>query len=104
MRKHLYLVTEHENEARVGDVMFSDQRFSRPVKNEEGPVTVIKEDKKGFEVIGQKVGLGYADFEDEDDLNERAAEVAQNKLHDVDQKWVEKAGLADAEWFNEVPA
>lgn len=104
MRKHLYLITEHTNQDRVGDVMFSEYRFSRPVKNKEGPVTVLNEDDRDFEVVGQKVGLGYADFEDEQDLEARAAEVAQRKLRDVDRKWVEKAGLEDAEWFEGVSA
>jgi len=95
MRKHLYLITEHENEDRVGGVAIYDTRFSTPTKNEEGPITVLDKGAEGFREVGKKVGLGYHDFE-----SEKAAEdddiwydVIQEKLRDIDDRWIEKAGI-----------
>ena len=95
MRKHLYLVTEHEEDERVGCVSVMDSAMSRPTKNDEGPILILDEDKEGFRVVGKKVGLGYHDFESEDDYEQRAAEVMQAKIRDVDRRWAEKAGVED---------
>jgi len=96
VRKHFYLVTEHEEDRRVGCVSIMDQRMSKPLKNEEGRITVLNEEKEDFEHVGKKVGLGYADFENEDDYEARVDDVIKEKLADVDKDWLEKAGL-DAE-------
>lgn len=93
MRKHLYLVTEHEESERVGCVSIMDSPMSRPTKNNEGPITIIDEDQEDFRKVGKKVGLGYHDFESEDDYEERAAEVLQAKIREVDRAWAEKAGV-----------
>lgn len=93
MRKHLYLITEHENDDLVGTCKITDQRFSHPLKNEEGDITVLDENSEGFEDVGRMVGMGYADFEDEDDYEARVADVIQQKLGDIDAEHLEKAGL-----------
>lgn len=96
MRKHLYLVTEHEDPYRVGGCRIFDQRMSRPLKNEEGPITALNEDKDGFEHIGKMVGMGYADFDDEEDYENRIVDVMQSKLSQLDDEWLEKAGVLEA--------
>jgi hypothetical protein len=95
MRKHLYLITEHKEEDRVGLISAMDSRMSRPLKNEEGPITVLDEEKQGFRDVGKKVGMGYADFEDEEEMEERFPEVIKDKLADLDERWLRKAGHED---------
>ena len=93
MRKHLYLITEHDKEDRVGGISVYNSRFSGSKKGEAEPITVLGEEKEGFRDVGEKVYLGYHDFEDEDDVEENFADVAQRKLGEVDVAHVERAGL-----------
>jgi len=95
MRKHLYLITEHENEDRVGCVKMSDKRFDRVSKNEEGPIQKFDKDAKDFKTVGKQVGVGYYDFESQAqyDDNEFVADVMQEKLGEIDDEWLEKAGV-----------
>jgi hypothetical protein len=95
VRKHLFLVTEHEEDDRVGGVSVFDKPTMRPEKNEEAPITRFNEDKTDFIDVGMKVGLGYHDFESEQDFEERAADVMQMKIREVDRKWAEKAGVEE---------
>jgi hypothetical protein len=91
----MYLVTEHEDEEQVGGVSVMDSRMSRPLKNEEGLIRVLDDDKEGFRVVGKKVGMGYHDFESEEayEDNDRCVEVMKQKLAEIDEKWLRKAGL-----------
>lgn len=93
MRKHLYLITEHDNVEMVGQMKFTDNQLARPEKNEEGPIQVY--DKEGFSKIGQQVYLGYYDFEDTEAAQDpdRVREVMHTKLAEIDVDHVEKAGL-----------
>ena len=95
MRKHLYLITEHDKEGRVGCVKMSDKRMSRPTKNEEGPIHKLDKAEKDFKIVGKQVGLGYYDFESQAqyDDNEFVADVMQDKLGEIDDEWLEKAGV-----------
>jgi hypothetical protein len=94
-RKYFYLVTEHEESERVGGVSVMDSPMSRPTKNNEAPIRTLNDEKEDFIVVGKKVGLGYHDFESEGEYEERAADVMQSKIRDVDYEWAEKAGIAD---------
>jgi len=95
VRKHMYLITEHEKEESVGGVSVMDTRMSRPLKGEEGPIKVLDEDKKGFKTVGKQVGLGYHDFDTEAayEDTDRCFEVVKQKLAEIDEKWLRKAGL-----------
>jgi len=95
MRKHLYLSTEHEEEDRVGLFEIADSRRSRSLKNEEGPIHVLDRESKSFKTTGKRVGLGYHDFEDEEDYEERLSDVLESKMADIDDKWLRKAGHED---------
>lgn len=97
MRKYLYLITEHEHEDRVGCASILDQPLSRPEKNQEGPLTVFDRDAEDYRDVGKQVGLGYADFDSEEDYNERISAVLKRKLGEVDAEWLEKAGLEPKE-------
>lgn len=92
-RKHLYLITEHEDEERVGGVSFADKRLSRSSKNEETPIHKFDEEAGDFVVAGKRVSLGYVDFEDEEDYEENALEAMTRKLAEIDEEHLEKAGL-----------
>lgn len=106
VRKHLYLVTEHEKEDRVGGVSFHDSRMSRPLKNEEAPIHVLDKEKEDFRIVGKQVGMGYHDFESEEAYNDNdhVADVIAEKLAEIDAEYIEKAGHDPAEFKEEVEA
>jgi hypothetical protein len=93
MRKHLALIIEHDDPERVGLIASYDSRPSRLIKNKPSPIQIFDEDEGVFDTVGKKVGLGYADFEDEDDLQENFGDEVKRKLTEIDAKWVDKAGL-----------
>jgi hypothetical protein len=93
MRKHLYLVTEHDKDDRVGGVKVMDQRMSRPEKNNEGPIQKFDKEAGDFYTAGKMVSLGYVDFEDEQDYEENFSEAVKRKLAEIDERWCDKAGL-----------
>jgi len=93
MRKHLALIIEHDDPERVGLIVSYDSRPSRLIKDEPSPIQIFDEDKKGFATVGKKVGLGYVDFEDENDYEKNFGDEAKRKLAEIDAKWVDKAGL-----------
>ena len=97
MRKYFYLITEHEDEDRVGGVSVYDSPLSRATKNNEAGICVLDEEEQDFRDIGKQVGLGYHDFEDEDEYNdnELLADVMQAKIRSVDRKWARKAGVEE---------
>jgi len=97
MRKHFYLITEHEDEDRVGGVSVFDRRLQRPTKNAEAAITVLDKDEQEFRDVGKQVALGYHDFEDEDAYNDNdlVSERMQAKVRSVDREWAEKAGIAE---------
>lgn len=96
MRKHLYLITEHRDESRVGKIEFAESRHEHIGKNEEGGVDMRNMNTN--ETWSYKaVGLGYHDFEDEKDYHERIGDVATEKLREVDEKHLEKASIELAE-------
>lgn len=93
VRKHLYLITEHEEDSRVGGVSFSDERLTHPTKNKEGDITVLDKDKEGFRTIGKQVCLGYHDFESQEAYEDEDTVVAvmKTKLNEIDRHYLEKA-------------
>jgi hypothetical protein len=106
MRKHFYLITEHETDGHVGGVITTDSRKSRPNKNEEAPITVLDEDTESFREVGKQVGLGYHDFESEAkyDDNKFLASVMHAKIRSVDRHWAAKAGVEDTAYEQEIRA
>lgn len=96
-RKHLYLITEHEEEGRVGGVAVYDTRFSRGNKNDEIPITVPDEEIEGFAEVGKKVYLGYLEFDSQEEYeqHEDLAGLFQEKVSEVDREWAEKAGIEE---------
>lgn len=93
MRKHFYLITEHPNREFVGRVEITDQRKRCTAeKNAEGVCRKLDLDT-GEEYHYHLVGLGYSDFQNEDDYEERAGAVSEDKLHEIDGHYLEKAGL-----------
>lgn len=92
MRKHLYLITEHPDGDCVGNVELSERRHALVEKNSEGVVETFNVDT-GEERKYRCVGLGYHDFADEQDYEENAADIIQEKLAGIDTKWQEKAGI-----------
>lgn len=92
VRRHLYLITEHEDEDRVGSILTSETRFTRPEKNHEAPSYRHDEESGDFVEYGKKVGMGYVDFHDAEDLEENIGDEIKRKLAEIDRKWLEKAG------------
>ena len=95
MRKHFYLITEHEREERVGGVSIYDSPMRDALKDEEGRITVFDKENGEFNDVGKKVGLGYHDFDDEADYEARVGDVLVEKIQEVDRKWAERAGVAE---------
>lgn len=93
-RKHFALITEHENEDRVGLIEISDSRPSRGEKNAETPFHKIDEDEGEFYIAGKRVLMGYVDFESEAayDDDDKVADAVERKLAEIDAKHLEKAG------------
>lgn len=92
VRKHFYLVTEHEEADRVGGVKILDKRLSRSSKNEETPIHTFDEDAGEFPVVGKQVSMGYVDFDSEEDYEENGHEAIKEKLTELDDRHLEKAG------------
>lgn len=93
MRRYLYLITEHPDEDRVGKIIVANSpRMTSAEKNKEGVCQkrdLETEDTWRF----HEVGLGYADFEDEADYEERASNVIDQKLREIDAEYLEKAEI-----------
>lgn len=98
VRKHLYLVTEHEDENVVGGVKIFDTRLSRSAKNSETPITVLDEENGSFRTAGKQVSMGYVDFDSEEDYEARIGDEMERKLAEIDAKHIEKAGLDPEEY------
>lgn len=96
MRKHLYLITEHDNEELIGAIQNTDSPYNRGLKNEEAPIHAIDEDKRGFSEVGKRVHLGYIDInEDTWENHDILSEIYLDKLKEIDAKWLEKSGIAE---------
>jgi len=95
MRKHLALVVEHEDEDRVGGVMFYDSPKARLTKNEPTPMQRFDEEGSSFYIAGKEVSLGYVDFEDEQAYQDWPLEELHEKLREIDHGWLEQAGIAE---------
>lgn len=91
-RKHLALITEHDDEERVGLVKSTDTRLSRWTKNGETPIMTFDEEKTDFITVGKEVHLGYVDFDGEPD-NDEFAEAVKRKLGEIDNRHRQKAGI-----------
>jgi len=97
MRKYLSLITEHPDESNVGRIESADKPLVSVEKNEECPVQrrEVDGEELGDAWTEKHVGLGYVDFEDEEDYEENFADVAIRKLNEIDEKHIEKAGLRE---------
>lgn len=95
-RKHLYLVTDHPDEETIGRVEFAPKQHLNVEKNEEGTIHIRNvETDESYEY--QCVGMGFHDFESEEQADDpdAALEVIQEKMDDLDEEWLEKAGVED---------
>jgi len=92
MRKHLALVTGHDDPDMVGMVKITDTQIARVEKNKERPVDTlnVETNERGSY---KAVGLGYHDFGSESDYKERIQEVVETKLSEIDNEHLEKAGV-----------
>lgn len=93
VRRHLYLITEHEDDSEVGGVMVSKRKDLWPEKNREGDILKCDEEAQENISVGKKVCLGFHDFEGEHTIPEELPEVVDRKIGEIDSKWVEKAGI-----------
>lgn len=91
-RKHLYLITEAEDEDKVGCIKITDSRLSRAEKNRETPYHKLDEDAGDFYIAGKQVSMGYVDFDDEDDFEENIETELKRKMSEIDGRHLEKAG------------
>lgn len=98
-RKHLYLVTEHYNEDRVGTLKITDTRREPSKKNHETTHHVAN--KETMEMHETKVvSCGYIDFLSEESYENASWGVFLDKVAEIDNRHLEKAGLDPAELFD----
>lgn len=95
-RKNLYLIVDAPDDEEVGNVEFTDRRHDGVTKNERGTVTVRDLEAEDPDAVREyeMVGMGYYDFEDEDDYAANMQSVARDKLDDIDDEHLDAAGLA----------
>jgi hypothetical protein len=93
-RRYFSLITEHENDDRVGLIEITDKRPSRREKNAETPFHKIDEDAGDFYIAGKRVSMGYHDFESEEQYEDEdhLTGVVERKLAEIDDEHLEKAG------------
>lgn len=100
MRKHFALVTDHDDPDMVGLVKITDSQLPNVLKNEERVCQTLNVDalENGQMDRGEyrAVGMGYADFEDENDYRDRVPDVIGRKVEELDDAHLEKAGVAEA--------
>lgn len=93
MRKYLSLVIDAPEDEAVGKVMIRDSPpASLAGKNEVGTAE-YSNIETGNSWEETEVGLGYHDFEDEDDYKERLPDVIHRKLEEIDDEHLEAAGV-----------
>lgn len=80
---------DHPDENLVGQTLVRDKPYASARKNEE---TVINEyDQIEKELFHQTVVYaGYHDFEDDEDYQNRAANVIYHKIQDIDQEFIDR--------------
>lgn len=93
MRKWLYLILDHRDSDRVGLIEISETHSATTAtKNEVGYRHKLNKET-GERWKQKEVGLGCADFEDEDDYEDRVGDVISDKLDDIDDEYLAEAGL-----------
>jgi len=101
MRKHFYLVVENENHPeREGGVSICDSRAHPSEKNAQ-TTHHMRNFEAGEEWTKTMVSLGHADFEDEEDYEERVGEACRRKLAEIDEQHLLDAGLDPKEVLQE---
>ena len=95
-REYLYLVTDHPDEENIGRVEFAPKQHLNVEKNLEGTIH-IRNVETGGSYEYQCVGMGSHDFESEEQSNDAdvCLEVIQEKMDDLDEEWLQKAGVED---------
>lgn len=98
LRKWLYLIIDHPKKPELeGKLEITDKRkTTTAAKNEQG-VCQKRNTETGEEWEYTLVGLGYEDFDDEEDYKDRAEEAINTKLDEIDDRHLEDAGLVSDE-------
>jgi hypothetical protein len=73
--------------------MTTEKPPTRPKKNEAAPYTVFDHDEGDYRTAGELVGMGYVDFDDDEPDPEKYREVFKEKLGEIDDEHIDKAGL-----------
>jgi len=95
VRKYLSLIVDHDNPDHVGRIKLYESPKARLEKNSVSPIQKFDKKAKDFYAAGKEVGLGYHDFEDESEINETFNSVVNNKLLEIDEKWLEQAEIGE---------
>lgn len=100
MRRHFYLVVDSPKEDFVGGVDIHDMRYEAAKKNEQRTIRKhnVRTDERFTEEV---VSLGYHDFEDEADYDDRVNDVVLEKLQEIDDRHLEAAGVENDDLYTE---
>lgn len=99
MRRYIYLITEDpRRQDMVGLIEIAHNLKTPSSKNEETTHHMADWSGEGAPTDDDRwtrklVSMGHADFEDEDDYDDRIADVAEDKLAEIDDRHLDKAGV-----------
>lgn len=91
-RVHFYLITDHEDEDKVGLVRQCETRYTKSSKNEKTAFYQFDDEAGEFYPQGKHVSMGYVDFESDDPSEEELLDAIQRKLAEIDERHIEDAG------------
>ena len=103
MRKHFYLITEHPDDDRVGQVQTTDKRFETAEKNVE-TVHQKRNMETGEEYEESLVYCGYMVYDSARQYQLKAMEDTIAKLREIDESHLDAAGLDPDSVFDRTEA
>lgn len=97
-RKWMYLIVDSPHEDYIGNVSIRDSQMQTDArKNERGQTRKLNRET-GETYVETVVGMGYHDFEDEEDYEENIGEVMPEKLAELEDRHLESVGVNPAEF------
>lgn len=99
MRKYLYLIVDHPDDYRVGQVEITETRKPRSSKNEQ--VVMDMRDLDTDETFqATMVSFGHVDYADEDEYEDQIVDDMKSKLAEIDERHLVDAGLDPDDVFD----
>ena len=78
-----YVLESYDKDIKEGNVLMFPYYTERCRKGQVSVLTFVNVDTLEYKKSAKVIGMGYADFRNEDDLNERLGEVVKKKLKEL---------------------